>query len=802
MRFRFTLSNETKGALILEKNPEGWETMEVLIKRGLDTHGLFYEQAVNLKFFCNGAGKEYIDEVRDEQGIDAVIGINIEVACGCDVGEDAPDYSIDYSDDYGSMSEGDCQWDEFYVGILDMKTWNSDDIYTNVNIIQSDFFQKVRNRLDTKVDLFATETLDGTALDPFTYGPYDLTLHSKVLREKGEYNFITTEDVSGYSEEGNDVDDYNVVFAGSPRIIEHSFCQTLMPEVPVFDEIEGYNDAILNSMVRSATYPGDNTQLQSDILFEVLNTEDNVYTISGKIKCAIKADLEFTAWSNLFAGTFRQDILNPTLYVKAGGAIIYQETKPDILYASTLSIFTGGVQTLLPLQEFTFEFSEDVTLGLADTIQVYFKFDSHKEFDRPLPTQDYTAEVTMYGYVNEDYDVDVPCNVTIITDSTTEATEAESFAIFEAGARIAQVISDQVDPFRSEYFGRINSEPYSYLVDGCGSKRGISNGFMIRGFPTTGDNARTIRMSMNEYFQGLNCIDNLGLGIEKTGDDYFVVIDRKEYFYDSSTVLLTFNNVPNLVKSEAQEYYFGNINIGYDKWETEFTNGLDEFNSKRKYNTGIKAVPNELNIISSLVASGYRLEVARRQRYLETVTDDGQYDEDNFVICLNKDDLTIAEKDENFDQVNNIISPETSYNIRLAPERNYLRWNNVINAGLTKYAGRNVKFTSGEGNYKMSSEFTDDDCPGSFNNELLTGGIPIQWDDVNNSDKDPIWIPETASFKFPISYTNFKILLANPKGVIMVSDTDANHIPYFILEVRYIPGNGGLAEFKLLRAFE
>lgn len=803
MRFRFSLHNEILGSDTLEKNPQGWETMEVLIKRGLETHGIFYEQGVNLKFFCNGGGKEFIDKVRDEQGIDGIINILIEIACDCEDGGEAPDYSIDYSDDYGSKEQGDCVYEDFYNGIIEMKSWNTDDVYTSVNIIQSDFLQKVRNRLDTKVDLFSLESLDGVPLSPFTKGPYTINLHSKVIKQTGEYNYPSPPDTSGdhtpegWIQEGNDLDNPYTVGSGT-SIRQHSFCQTLIPEVAIFNETAGYNDEALNTLVRSDTYPyADDNQIQSDVFFDILNPIENTYHIKGKIKFGMDC-LIYTLVSRQMV----QRIKNLRFYVKAGGSIIFFQDFADFEGVITSVGLAPAPEIVLPFTEFSVEFDlPNQLLSFDDTIQIYFKYNSEREMQGAGALASYSVAYNIFSYVKYEFDISNKSHVVMIADSFTDGTEAKAFAIFESGARIAQVISDREDVFRSNYFGRLESQPFAYFQDGCGSKRALLNGFMVRGFPTEGEQQRTIRISMNDYYKGLNAIDNLGLGIEMIDGLYYVVIEPKKYFYNSSMVLLTFSNIRDLVIAEAPEYYYGRVNIGYDKWETEFSNGLDEFNSKRQFDTGIKAVENELVVESTLVASGYRLEFARRKRYTETVTEDTEFDEDNFIVCLNKDNMTICEKNENFAIVNNVISPETSYNLRLWPEFNYLRWNSVINAGLTKYAGRKVKFTSGEGNYKAEMQFIDEDCSGNWNNELLIGGQPIQWDDLNNTDKNPLWLPEVATLKYPISYTDFKVLLNNPKGVIMISATDKDHIPYYILEVRYIPANGGLADFKLLRAF-
>jgi hypothetical protein len=192
------------------------------------------------------------------------------------------------------------------------------------------------------------------------------------------------------------------------------------------------------------------------------------------------------------------------------------------------------------------------------------------------------------------------------------------------------------------------------------------------------------------------------------------------------------------------------------------------------------------------------LETARRKQFIDSSTEDFDFDNDNFVICLNQSDNTIAEKNENFSAVGNLISPETSYNLRISPARNFVRWSNVVNGGLLKYEGREIKFTSGKGNFKMESDFISDSCPGRWNNVLFSEGQNIQWDDANNSDNNPIWIPKIVSFDYPLTRTQATTLMNNPHGVIEISSTSENYVKYYILEVRYRPV-GGLTEFKLLK---
>jgi hypothetical protein len=99
----------------------------------------------------------------------------------------------------------------------------------------------------------------------------------------------------------------------------------------------------------------------------------------------------------------------------------------------------------------------------------------------------------------------------------------------------------------------------------------------------------------------------------------------------------------------------------------------------------------------------------------------------------------------------------------------------------------------------MTSEFDSDSCPGNWNNNEIAENENIQWDDANNTDQVPIWLPEIIEFQYPLTLTQWKTIEENPKGVFEVSDTEEDHIKGFILELKYKPS--GVSEFKLLRAY-
>src|SRR5690606_39599598 len=102
-----------------------------------------------------------------------------------------------------------------------------------------------------------------------------------------------------------------------------------------------------------------------------------------------------------------------------------------------------------------------------------------------------------------------------------------------------------------------------------------------------------------------------------------------------NTVIFRLSNL-DIKMTVATEYYYNNITIGYSTWENEEINGIDEFNSKRQFTLGLKTIGETDEILSNLVASGYAIEFTRRKKYLDNSTEDYKYDNNTFIICLNR----------------------------------------------------------------------------------------------------------------------------------------------------------------------
>lgn len=753
MRFRFTLNSEAQGSLTLQRDPKGWKDIEVMLKRSLEYHGIFYEAMAQLEFTCR-SGKEFIDKEIEERGIDAVVNILIQVSCQTGSGSvEALDYSIDYSDDYGSLVQGSGApiFETLFEGVLNLSNYSQTSETTTVDLIQSDFVQKVINRFDTKINIDSNVDLDYNPLIPLSGVPYSLTLPSKAIRYASKLEL--DEELQADPFDFPDISD------------TYQFFYSYHPYVNVYDDLNFTTIFPIVENNDSLTY-----QPQPAMVAGFTGLYNISYNFAGNIYISTTDSNTVTVVYKLKYGINQTRQAATQIGSNFGGVLNGPGNRTDpFSFAGTLSVF----------------------LNQGDKFQIYIAANGAGAENNGIGL--FQASIKL------NYTV---ADLLIYTDTFYPESTTEAYPIHEAGAMIAQRITGFNDCFRSTLLGRVNSLPNQYLNNGCLSFCSISNGKKIRGYPDAENN---LFVSMADFFKSVNSIGNIGLSFEKESDNYVLRLEEKGYYY-STDVVIQFPNARNIKISTAKEYYMSDIFIGYDKWENEEVNGIDEFNSKRQYNTGIKAISAQVDLTSPFIASSYATEFARRKPYLNFPSLDYKYDNDNFIFCLNRSVngdgvptmLGTVEKDENYDIINNVFSPESNYNYRISPARNLLRHLSVIAGSITKYADRVVKFVYGEGNYLAETKFTNDSCPGNFNSELLKESQDIPW---LGSGADPLWIPEYIEFDYPLSFSDYLLIKSDPRKCIEVSEKNSNFIKGYIIEMRYKPV-GGIATFKLLRVWE
>jgi hypothetical protein len=220
-------------------------------------------------------------------------------------------------------------------------------------------------------------------------------------------------------------------------------------------------------------------------------------------------------------------------------------------------------------------------------------------------------------------------------------TPAKLYLINEALSRCIEAYTNDGLRLKSDYFGRLDSQPYTSDQIGCGALEAVTNGLLIRAKDADTINiggeevTPLMTVSMKELFEGVHALHNLGIGPEpdtvRGGDYQWLRIEPISYYYKND-ILLTCDGVDKLDKGIDLERLFAAAKFGYNNWETENINGLNDVFSKREYRTALKEITGTYNQASNIIASDYAIEVTRRQ--FAGTTKDWKYDNSIFIVCI------------------------------------------------------------------------------------------------------------------------------------------------------------------------
>jgi hypothetical protein len=331
--------------------------------------------------------------------------------------------------------------------------------------------------------------------------------------------------------------------------------------------------------------------------------------------------------------------------------------------------------------------------------------------------------------------------------TTTPASSAKAYLTYEALNKTFQYYTDQVDCFRSNYFGRTDTV-FPYAVDGPGSLRAILSGANIRKVL-----GKTTFVNGKDFFGALNAIDCLGMGFETRGGRQVVVIEPLSYFYNKDNLILDLGPVSDLHRVIDVKQYSNSIELSYGKIDIQQTNGIDDANQLRRWNYPITQVSTKQLATTKYKVSPYEIEDQRR---LITSTEDSKNDENNFFIDLIRNLASFQpRKLEGYTLVEGIVDPPSIYNLNLSPRRNLDNWLKVVAISLYKAPDKSITFASGEGNYSMVTQKTTESVP------KPEGGPGVK---VDLTSVAPLYLPERYKFQCPFSSDQMDATRQNPYG--------------------------------------
>lgn len=596
----------------------------------------------------------------------------------------------------------------------------------------------LRNRYDQKVNLSNNMAFDGiTVLPSYSGLNFPIDLPAQDLRAA----------VEGFVADGGDSVSLDIL---SPSTANFSIRPTYGR--PLYESIN------ISELLPSVFAASDNG-VNDSVLSPVLLLDDTIECFDGNFPYEVRLKGSYDFTMHAFGGGLGLDV---KLIVAKGE----YPSSLVILHEDTIYSNVGSDQIVTGVFDETYS----GTTALVNGDGVYAYFD--------VAFNGLSASIDPGGNVTFDEETYVNINA----NKSCPATEAVVSLIHETASRITEAITDRCLTVKSDYYGRTDSEPYAAAEDGCGSLRVLSSGLRLR----NAENPVHF-MSLKDLFEGLNGIDNIGMGIE--GD--FLRIEPVEYFYQNVEIMrMPFVPKAQYVTDDTEGYSV--IKVGYKKWETEGVNGLDEFNSNKEFRTSLKNISNTLDITSPFVAGGYPIELTRQQSFADSGGADTKYDNENFIICVVRQGYAYGGygvEQGNIINAANFYSPTTAYNWRIRPFYNLMRWWKSIAQSYANLVNTTSKFifSAGTGNLEAEGELVADPCK-------LESGVKAENDDLLRTDfiipPLPIWKPDNLQFTYPMSVKDYNLIKANPYGYISVQCGTGEYVKAFITNLLYKPAKG------------
>lgn len=720
------------------QEPIGWADFELSMKRDEAYHGMQFEASTGaLRFF--GIASAYLQSQKELNGIFSNVTFTAEYTC---------------DEEYSAIIQGRLNFGKYK------------DICGSLCLVEMPFEEEgckliFKNRFDQKVDVDSNIGLDGTTVLP-DYAQLGQTIEVPGKALQAAVDGSVGED--GY------------VFNTSISI--------------------GVGGLTFASIYVRPDYETQRySNIQTGNLISVNNCVTNNPIITDGCDQPITPQLLFEDQIECFDGNFTYTSRKKgTLTVTgANGLFIFKHT--ILKWDGVGDIFTDGV---IVQESILFDLTSDLPNDLPDTPYTY-------DFDSTLTGTTTIADgVGFYAVlglrsVNNAHDIQIEYDpetlVTIEAIKLCPPSDAQYYMVHELLSRVAEKITNKCLRVKSAYYGRIDSQPFAFDSDGCGSLRLLTSGLKLRNAPDG-----KFFVSAKELIGGLNAIDNIGFAVEPDpviAGKHLLIIEPVEYFYQDFE-MLSIDAIAGATNELQESMHYAKINVGYKKWEVEQINGLNEFNSTREYRTNADTISTTLDILSNLVAGSYAIELTRQQTFADSGAADTTYDNESFIICLTRTAYDFIVEQDGITSPANIFDPATIMNFRISPLRNLMRWfKSIINTypSLTSSASK-LFFNAGTGNYLASGMLTDSTC--RLENGAITENMDLWINNFANvAEGTPILKNETVTFEYPLSIGQYNQIKVNPYGYISYTcGQSTTPIKGFIKELKFRPARG-MANFSL-----
>lgn len=397
----------------------------------------------------------------------------------------------------------------------------------------------------------------------------------------------------------------------------------------------------------------------------------------------------------------------------------------------------------------TFTYSGIITVDILAGESLSFVFEMEADYGAP-------------GAMVLDFE-EIECSIKIEEDSIIEDTQTKAVVFKDIGEKQLQIITGKKNRYYSDFY-----------TNGEFKLTAATLGFWIRQFYD-----KKIEWSIDGFLKTSNAIHNTGYTIEIINDVETLVHEDMKYFFQEQTVIKIPNQVSDLKRETAKEFYHSSLEFGYKKPSGdrlyEEAMGLDEYNTKNGFVNNITRVDKKYSKVSDARADGYGKEFARRKPQLNFPEEDTRYDKDIHLLDC-KDGLGNALEEriwsDDFEEApKNVYSPDTATNLRLTPWNCSERHQWFFGSGLIKHQEEKVRFSNGGGNTELVTKKTSE-VERAENGDIIVSDL-----------KKPRFVNQWITFKHEVDYFLNEQIYGK-------TEVNGRMIPNYFFKVEFINESG------------
>jgi len=332
-------------------------------------------------------------------------------------------------------------------------------------------------------------------------------------------------------------------------------------------------------------------------------------------------------------------------------------------------------------------------------------------------------------------------------------------------------------------------------------------GDALRQLYVTADGTTTdpaIKTNFKDFNKDGLVINGAGIGIERDGSGNEVLrFEKLEHFFQKDTLIYDLGS--NIVSDSWRMYPYddwkaNNIKSGHKDIKYDEVNGRFDFLSEYNYQTSVKSIKKDVEIVTPYHHSPWDIEYTRANLAGKPTTDSGS-DNETFKIQSNGNRMTISGLSTNAWQVDKAqtitsgiptdVQP-TLFNVMFSNGRNFGRCSKWLKSIYYNLVSPILTFRTGKKNVDLvSSMYTGPVVTENANIDLTPDG----------TGEDILFKPWVFDFKVQVPINLPDLMDATPYGVFrhtLVRNGVSYVLDGFVLECGITDGINDVYNFKLL----